>query len=178
MDFVEEIFIEKNKISERVKELGQEITRDYKNKNLLLISILKGSVIFFTDLIREINIYNCELDYMHVSSYIGTVRSDKINVIKDLNTSDITKFDVLIVEDIFETGHTLKFVKNMLSKRNPKSLKICCLLDKPEMHEVDIQADYVGFEIQNKFVIGYGMDYNEKYRNLPFIGVLNKKYIN
>ncbi len=178
MDFLEEIIIEKNKISERVQELGQEITRDYKNKNLLLISILKGSVIFFADLVREINIYNCELDYMHISSYIGTVRSDKINVLKDLNISDITDFDVLIVEDIFETGRTLKFVKNMLSSRNPKSLKICCLLDKPEMHEIGIQADYVGFEVPNKFVIGYGMDYNEKYRNLPFIGVLNKKYIN
>jgi len=178
MDFLDEILITENELNNKICELGQKITHDYRDKNLLLVGILKGSIMFFTDLSRKINIYdNCNLDFIQVSSYIGMVRSNKINILKDLSTEDITNFDVLIIEDILESGYTLEFVKNMINSKNPKSLKTCVLLDKPELHKINIQADYVGFEIPDKFVIGYGMDYNEKYRNLPFIGVLNKKYI-
>lgn len=177
MDFLDEILITENKINSKVCELGQKITHDYKDKNLLLVGILKGSIMFFTDLSREINIYNFTLDFIQVSSYTGMVRNNKINILKNLSTEDITNFDVLIIEDILESGHTLEFVKNMINSKNPKSLKTCVLLDKPELHKINTKADYVGFEIPDKFVIGYGMDYNEKYRNLPFIGVLNKKYI-
>ena len=125
---------------------------------------------------KEIKLANCEIDFMCISSYCGTSTTGKVNVLKDLN-KDVKNYDILIVEDILESGYTLKKVAGILKKKNPKSIKICSLLDKPHRRKVEINADYVGIEIPDKFVIGYGMDYNEKYRNLPFIGVLNRKYI-
>lgn len=177
MDFLEEVFLTQSDIKSRVKSLGEEITNDYKDKSLLLVSILKGSILFFSDLMREIKIPSFKIDFMCVSSYIGTKNSGgKVKILKDLSI-DIRDLDVLIVEDILESGYTLNYVSKMLKAKNPRSLKICTLLDKPNCHKIDINADYIGFEIPDKFVIGYGMDYNEKYRNLPFIGILNSKYI-
>ena len=175
-EFLEDVFLTREDIAKTVKRLGKEITEDYKGKNLLLVSILKGSVMFMVDLMKEINLDNCEIDFMYVSSYVGTKNScGKVNVVRDLNT-DIKDYDVLIVEDILESGYTLHHVKNMLMLRQPKSLKICTFFDKPQSRKVPIEADYVGREIPDKFVIGYGMDYNEKYRNLPFVGILDSKY--
>ena len=175
-DFLEEIFLTEEDIAKIVKRLGEEITRDYKDKNLLLVGILKGSMIFLSDLMKEIKINTCEVDFMCASSYVGTMDGGgKVNVLKDLSI-DIKNYDVLIVEDILESGYTLQRITSMLKERNPKSLKICTLLDKPQRHKVDITSDYVGLVIPNRFVIGYGMDYNEKYRNLPYIGILDSKY--
>lgn len=176
-DFLEEIFLTEDDIAKIVKRLGEEITRDYEGKNLLLVGILKGSMIFLSDLMKEIKSNTCEVDFMCASSYVGTMDGGgKVNVLKDLSI-DIKNYDVLIVEDILESGYTLDRITGMLKERNPKSLKICTLLDKPQRHKVDITADYVGIVIPNRFVIGYGMDYNEKYRNLPYIGILDRKYI-
>lgn len=175
-EFLEEVFLTQQDIAETIKKLGKDITRDYQSKDLLLVSILKGSILFLADLMKEIKLQNCEVEFMYVSSYVGTKNSGgKVNVLKDLNT-DIKDYDVLIVEDILESGYTLHHVTNMLKLRNPKSLKICTFLDKPQSRKVPIEADYVGRVIPDKFVIGYGMDYNEKYRNLPFVGVLNGQY--
>lgn len=176
MDFIKKMMLDKDEISSIVKSLGEKISKDYEGKKLLLLSLLKGSVIFTADLMREIKI-PCQVDFMAVSSYIGTHNGGgKVNIIKDI-TVDITGWDVLIVEDILESGYTLSYVMNMLKKRNPESVKICTLLDKPNSRKTDIEAEYVGKEIPDEFVIGYGLDYNEKYRNLPFIGVIDPKYI-
>ncbi len=157
-------------IKTRVTEMGKVLTEDYKNKNPLLICPLKGSFMFFSDIAREIKI-PCEIDFMAVSSYnSNTVSSGEIKILKDL-TQNINGRHVLIIEDIIDTGLTLYNLKKMLSSRNPKSLKICTLLDKPSRRIAEITGDYCGFVIPNKFVVGYGMDLNEKYRNLPFIGI-------
>lgn len=157
-------------IKTRVTEMGKILTEDYKNKNPLLICPLKGSFMFFSDIAREINI-PCEIDFMAVSSYnSNTVSSGEIKILKDL-TENINGRHVLIIEDIIDTGLTLYNLKKMLNSRNPKSLKICTLLDKPSRRIADITGDYCGFVIPDKFVVGYGMDLNEKYRNLPFIGI-------
>mgnify|MGYP002909104052 FL=1 len=157
-------------IKTRVAELGKILTEDYKNKNPLLICPLKGSIMFFSDIVREIKI-PCEIDFMTVSSYnSNTVSSGEIKILKDL-TENINGRHVLIIEDIIDTGLTLYNLKKMLSSRNPESLKICTLLDKPSRRIADIKGDYCGFVIPDKFVVGYGMDLNEKYRNLPFIGI-------
>ncbi len=176
MDFIKKILFSKEEIADTVKKLGEEISRDYKDKNLLMISLLKGSAVFMTDLMREVTI-PCKIDFMAVSSYTGTKNSGgNVNILKDLNI-DIKGFDVLIVEDILESGYTLKCVTKMLKSRSPKSIKICTLLDKPDSRKADVEAQYVGHKIPGEFVVGYGLDYNEQYRNLPFIGVLNPKYI-
>lgn len=157
-------------IKTRVTEMGKVLTEDYKNKNPLLICPLKGSFMFFSDIAREIKI-PCEIDFMAVSSYNSNmVSSGEIKILKDL-TQNINGRHVLIIEDIIDTGLTLYNLKKMLSSRNPKSLKICTLLDKPFRRIAEITGDYCGFVIPNKFVVGYGMDLNEKYRNLPFIGI-------
>lgn len=176
-DFLEEIFLNEEELSKIIKRLGEEITRDYKDKNLLLVAILKGSVMFISDLMKNINLYNCEVDFMCMSSYTGTKNSGgKVNILKDLD-KEVSNYDVLVVEDILESGYTLKQTKEIIENKKPKSLKICTLLDKPCRRKVPLEADYVGVTIPDKFVIGYGMDYNGKCRNLPFIGILNKKYI-
>lgn len=167
---IKKVLFSAEEIKTRVAELGKILTEDYKNKNPLLICPLKGSIMFFSDIVREIKI-PCEIDFMTVSSYnSNTVSSGEIKVLKDL-TENINGRHVLIIEDIIDTGLTLYNLKKMLSGRNPESLKICTLLDKPSRRIADIKGDYCGFVIPDKFVVGYGMDLNEKYRNLPFIGI-------
>lgn len=167
---IKKVLFSAEEIKTRVAELGKFLTEDYKNKNPLLICPLKGSIMFFSDIVREIKI-PCEIDFMTVSSYnSNTVSSGEIKILKDL-TENINGRHVLIIEDIIDTGLTLYNLKKMLSSRNPESLKICTLLDKPSRRIADIKGDYCGFVIPDKFVVGYGMDLNEKYRNLPFIGI-------
>lgn len=167
---ISEVLFSAEDIKERVKQLGEAITNDYKDKNPLLVCPLKGSAIFFADLVRELNIM-CEFDFMCVSSYNNdTVSSGEVKIKKDLD-SNINGRHVLIIEDIIDSGITLFNLKNLLNGRNPASLKICTLLDKPSRRIADIKSDYIGFEIPDKFVIGYGMDVAEGYRNLPYIGV-------
>lgn len=170
---VERVLLSEEEISEIVKNLGAKITEDYKDKDLLLVSILKGSVIFMADLMREIKI-QCNIDFMAVSSYgAGTKSSGVVKIIKDLDSS-IEGKDLLIVEDILDSGRTLNYIKEILLARNPKSIKICTLFDKPERREVDLYADYIGSKVANEFIVGYGLDYDECYRNLPYIGVLKE----
>lgn len=167
---IKKVLFSAEEIKTRVAELGKILTEDYKNKNPLLICPLKGSIMFFSDIVREIKI-PCEIDFMTVSSYnSNTVSSGEIKILKDL-TENINGRHVLIIEDIIDTGLTLYNLKKMLSSRNPESLKICTLLDKPSRRIADIKGDYCGFVIPDKFVVGYGMDLNEKYRNLSFIGI-------
>ncbi|MDD6345133.1 MAG: hypoxanthine phosphoribosyltransferase [Oscillospiraceae bacterium] len=166
----EEILITKEQLSEKIKQLGADITKDYKDKKLLLISILKGSVVFLADLMREIRL-PLEIDFMCISSYQNSTQSSgNVKILKDLSR-DIKGFDVLIVEDILDTGLTLSYLIPMLLDRKPESLKICTLLDKPSRRRVPVQADYAGFRIDDSFIVGYGLDYAEHYRNLDYIGI-------
>ena len=168
---IKEVYFSAEEIDKIVKKLGKQISEDYKDKNLLLVSILKGSVIFMADLMRSIDI-PCRIDFMSVSSYgNGSVSSGKIIMKKDLEESIVGK-NVIVVEDIVDTGRTLSYLMDNLKQRGPKSLKLCAMLDKPDRRVVDIKADYTGFEIPDLFVIGYGLDYAQRYRNLPYIGVL------
>ncbi len=170
-DDVAEILITEEELQARVAELGKAISNDYRGKDLLLVCILRGAVVFLSDLMRHITIPH-EIDFMAVSSYgAATETSGIVRILKDLETS-IEGRDVLIVEDIVDTGLTLNYIINNLKTRRPASLRTCVLLNKPERRLVDVPLDYVGFDIPNKFVVGYGLDYGEKYRNLPFIGVL------
>lgn len=173
--YLEEILITEETLQVRVRELGIDISQDYAGCDaLLLICILKGGVMFLTDLTRHINVPH-EIDFMAVSSYGKGVRSSTRNVRIDMDlTSALEGRDVLIVEDIIDSGHTLDFVIRMLQARSPRSIKLCTLLNKPSRREVDLPIDYVGFEIEDRFVFGYGLDLDEKYRNLPFIGVVNQ----
>lgn len=158
-------------IQEMVDRMGEQITEDYKDKELLVIPILKGSSVFAADLIRKIDV-PCELDFMVVSSYgNGTETTGKVIIKKDVSVS-IEGKDVLLVEDIFDSGVTLTRLKEELSKRNPKSLRLCTLLDKPERRRCNTIPDYIGCKVPDEFIVGYGLDYAEKYRNLPYIGVL------
>jgi len=163
--------IDEQKIENRVKGLGAQITADYIDKDLVVIGILKGAVLFMADLIKKIDV-PLSIDFMAVSSYGKSTRSSGIvRILKDLD-EEIEGKDVLIVEDIVDTGLTLKFLAENILSRNPKSLKVCCLLDKPSRRKVAVNVDYVGFEIPDEFVVGYGLDYGQKYRNIPFIGVI------
>lgn len=171
---VEKILITKEELSERIKELGKAISKDYEGEDILCIGILKGSVVFLSDLIREIK-NNVSIDFMTVSSYgNSTETTGEIKIKKDLD-SDISGKHVLIVEDIIDSGITLSRLKELLLKRNPASLKICTLLNKPERRIAEIDVDYIGFDIPNEFIIGFGLDYSEKYRELPFVGVLKRE---
>ncbi len=170
---LQKILITEEEINHRVLELAKILDNEYVDKNPLMVCVLKGSVIFFSDLLRAMTI-PLELDFMAVSSYGSlTVSTGKINVIKDL-TINIEGRHVIIVEDIADTGHTLKHLKRMLYARHPKSLKICALLNKFERREVELEPEYKGFDIGNDFVVGYGLDYQERYRNLPVIGILKE----
>lgn len=165
------VYFSEEDIAEIVNRLGKQISEDYKDKNLLLVSILKGSVAFMADLMRAITI-PCAIDFMSVSSYgSGTKASGVVKIQKDLDIH-LEGYDLLIVEDILDSGKTLSYVKSLLLTRNPKSIRICTLFDKPERREADIYADYSGAEVPDEFIVGYGLDYDEKYRNLPYIGVL------
>lgn len=170
-DAIERILIDANTIQTRISAMGAEIAEAYRGQDLLLISVLKGSIIFMADLIRAINMPH-EIDFMATSSYgAGTKSSGVVRILKDLNKS-IEGRNVLIVEDIIDSGHTLDYLLRILQERQPASLRIVTLLDKPDRREVDINVDWIGFSIPNDFVVGYGLDYNEIFRNLPYIGVL------
>ena len=169
---IERILFTEDEIKAKVKEIANKINEEYKGKKVLLLCILKGSVIFFSDLARELNV-DCIFDFMVVSSYgSSTTSSGQVMIIKDLSTS-IEDLDVIIVEDILDTGNTLSYLKNVLLQRKTASLKICTFLDKPSRRTNDLTADYSGYQIPDEFVVGYGMDYSELYRNLPYVGILS-----
>ena len=171
---IKKILISHDEIVTAARELGQKLTEDYQGKNPILVGILKGSVPFMAELIKHIDTH-IELDFMLVSSYHGgTSSSGVINIIKDMD-QDIKGRDILFVEDIIDTGKTLKRLKELFEGRQPASVKIATLLDKPEGRLVEIEADYTCFTIPNEFVVGYGLDYDENYRNLPYIGVLKEE---
>lgn len=165
------VLLSEDEIREKVRELGGKITADYKNSNLMLVTVLKGAVVFLADLMRQIDV-PAEIDFMVVSSYgSGGKSSGVVKIVKDLDVPLAGK-DILIVEDILDSGLTLSYIKELLESRGPRSIRIATLLDKPSRRKVDLQADYIGFSVPDEFVIGYGLDYDEKYRNLPYIGIL------
>lgn len=167
---IESILLSEDQIHARIAELGKTLSQEYAGKNPLFVGVLKGVVVFYADMVRAVDI-PCEFDFMAVSSYSGTESTGQLKIKKDLGC-DIAGRHVVILEDILDTGFTLSRTVELLKSRNPASLKICTLLDKPERREAEIEADYVGFTIPNVFVVGYGLDYNERYRNLPYVGVL------
>lgn len=169
---IEKILLSEQQIQTRIQELGEVLTKEYADKNPVIVGVLKGVVVFYADMIRHIQV-PCQMDFMWISSYAGTDSTGKMLVRQDVS-ADIEGRHVLILEDIFDTGNSLEFTVNHLKKQNPASIKICTLLDKPERRRagVTLKADYVGFTIPNAFVVGYGLDYNEKYRNLPYVGIL------
>jgi hypoxanthine phosphoribosyltransferase len=171
---VGEVLISEEALCVRVQELGAQISHDYSGQDLLLLCVLKGGVMFLTDLMKQITIPH-SIDFMAISSYGTGVRksSGVVRILMDLST-DITDRHVLIVEDIIDTGHTLEYLLEMLRTRDPASLRVCCLLDKPSRREVPIQVDYVGFSIPDKYVFGYGLDLDQLYRNLPLIATLRQ----
>ncbi|MBP8855286.1 MAG: hypoxanthine phosphoribosyltransferase [Oscillospiraceae bacterium] len=165
------VLLSEQEIADKVAEMGKQISEDYKVGNLMLVTVLKGAVVFLADIMRKIDIH-AEIDFMVVSSYgAGVKSSGVVKIIKDLDVALEGK-DILIIEDILDSGLTLNYIKELLQSRNPASIKIAALLDKPSRRKVDLQADYVGFVVPDEFVIGYGLDFDEKYRNLPYIGVL------
>ena len=170
---VEKILISEEEIKEICKRLGAEISRDYAGKKLLLVSVLKGAVVFMADLMRNISC-ECEIDFMAVSSYSGSKTTGVVKFKKDMDI-DPDGCDILIVEDILDSGITLSYLKQVLLQRNAKSIKVCTFLDKPSNRKADITADYLGKVVPDEFIVGYGLDYNEKYRNLPYVGILSRK---
>lgn len=177
LEDIKEILITEEEIKKKLKELGEKITQDYRDKDdVLIVGVLKGAVLFIADLIRHIDL-PVKLDFMAVSSYgASTESSGIVRILKDLD-QDVEGKNILIVEDIIDSGLTLSYLYNMLKSRKPASIKICTLLDKPSRRKVQIPVDYLGFEIPDYFVVGYGLDYDEKYRNLPFIGILKEEAI-
>jgi len=168
---IAKILISEDEIKSRVRDMGKQITADYQGSSLIMVGILRGAVLFFGDLAKEIKV-PLSMDFMAVSSYgDSTKTSGVVRIIHDLH-QNIEGKDVLIVEDIIDTGLTLHYLIENLRSRNPKSIKTCCLLDKPSRRRADVTPDYVGFEVPDEFVVGYGLDYKELYRNLPYIGVL------
>ncbi|HIT28598.1 MAG TPA: hypoxanthine phosphoribosyltransferase [Candidatus Faecousia gallistercoris] len=168
---IERILLSEDQIKARIAELGRELTADYAGKNPIFIGVLKGVVMFFADMIRAIPL-DCQIDFMAVSSYGGgTQSSGKIRIQKDISV-DLAGRHVVILEDILDSGLTLSHTAAYLKTKGPASLKICTLLDKPDRRKAEVQADYVGFTIPNLFVVGYGLDFDENYRNLPYVGVL------
>jgi hypoxanthine phosphoribosyltransferase len=170
---VGEILVQRDELEHRVRELAQEVSRDYADRELLLVGVLKGAVFFLSDLMRHLEV-DCEVDFMAVSSYgSSTDSSGVVRILKDLDVS-IEGRHVLIVEDIVDSGLTLSYLLRTLRARNPASLEVCALLTKPERRKVDLPIRYVGFEIPNRFAIGYGLDHAERFRNLPFVAVLEE----
>lgn len=165
------ILVSEEETKEICKRLGEQISKDYAGKKLYLVSVLKGAVVFMADIMRNITC-DCEIDFMAVSSYSGTKTTGVVKFKKDLDIDPDGK-DILIVEDILDSGITLSYLKSVLLQRNANSVKVCAFLDKPTNHKSDITADYVGKVIPDEFVVGYGLDYDEKYRNLPFVAVLS-----
>ena len=173
---VGEVLIESDALSARIAELGAEVSSDYDGRDLLLIGVLKGAVFFMADLMRKLTI-PCEVDFMAISSYGGaTETSGVVRILKDLDLN-IDGRHVLVVEDIIDSGRTLRYLMRNLQARQPASIEICSLLTKPARREIEVPVRYVGFEIPNRFVVGYGLDFGERYRNLPFVGVLDPALI-
>ena len=174
-EIIEKVLIDDESLNLRIKKLASYINEHYKDEDtLIMVAILKGSVMFMAELAKYIKV-DTNLEFMAVSSYeSGTESSGNVKILKDLDT-DITDKNVLIVEDIIDTGHTLLKLKNNLQKRDPKDIKIITLLDKPERREVEIKPDWYGFKIPNEFVVGFGLDYDQRLRNLPYIGVLKRE---
>lgn len=171
MQDIEEVLFTERQIAVIVERIGKEISRDYRGKNLLLVSVLKGSVVFMADLMCSIDI-PARIDFMATSSYgSGVKTSGVVKIVKDLDI-ELEGYDIVIVEDILDSGKTLSYLLDILQSRGPRSIRICTLFDKPERREVDVQATYTGAEIPDAFIVGYGLDYDEKYRNLPFVGIL------
>ena len=172
---ISNVLISEKQIKEKVIELGQKIERDYKDQEIFLIGVLKGASVFISDLMRCINL-DVKIDFMSVSSYgMSTTSSGVVKILKDID-QDISNKNVIIVEDIIDTGLTLNYLKDYLLKKNAKSIKICTLLDKPERRKCNIQVDYIGFKIEDKFIVGYGIDYKEMYRNLPYIAYVHESF--
>ncbi len=171
---IEKVLIDENRIAEICEELGKKITEDYRDKDLLVVGILKGCVVFFSDLIRRIDL-DCSIDFMVVSSYGNATESTgTVQILKDLSV-DIKGKNILVVEDIVDSGVTLFNIKNVFLKRGAADVKICTFLDKPARRKADIKVDYAGAQIPDEFVVGYGLDYAEKYRNLPYLGILKRQ---
>ncbi len=169
---VSEVLIDEEALRNRIAELGEEISRDYTGREPLLIGVLKGAVFFMADLMRQLTV-PCEVDFMAISSYgASTDSSGVVRILKDLDIN-IEGRDVLVVEDIIDSGLTLSYLMRNLESREPATLEVCALMTKPDRREIDVPVRYVGFEIPNRFVIGYGLDFGERYRNLPYVGVLD-----
>lgn len=169
---IDRILISEDQIRERIKELGRQISKDYTQSPPILIGILKGSLFFLSDLMRVMDA-DCCVDFMSLTSYSGTKSTGAVRLVLDLR-ENVQGRDLLIIEDIIDTGLTLNYLEDTLRARNPRSLAVCALLDKPDCRKAPVVAKYVGFTIPNEFVVGYGLDLDEKYRNLPYIGVLKK----
>ena len=171
---IKEVLYSEEQLHKKMQELGAAITKDYAGKKLLMVSILKGSVMVMADLMRAVDL-PLQIDFMNVSSYgAGTDTKGSVKILKDLDV-DIKGMDVLIVEDILDSGVTLHNLMNLLHQRQPASIEICTLFSKPSRRQVDVEAKYIGFEIPDAFIVGYGLDYAEKYRNLPYVGVLKEE---
>lgn len=171
---IERVMLSEEQIAKRIGELAKEISRDYEGKTPLMVAILKGSVMFFADLTRRITI-PIKMDFMAISSYGNAAKSSgEVKMIKDLD-GKIEGKDIIIVEDIIDSGYTMRYLRNMLLARNPASIKICALLDKPSRRETEVKIDYKGFEVEDEFVVGYGLDYAGLYRNIPYIGILKRE---
>jgi hypoxanthine phosphoribosyltransferase len=172
-DAVGEILVQPDELSRRVRELGRQISADYAGRDLLLVGVLKGAVFFLSDLMRSLDV-PCEVDFMAVASYgSATDSSGVVRILKDLDVA-LEGRHVLIVEDIIDSGLTLQYLLRSLGARNPASIEVCALLTKPERRKVELEPRYVGFEIPNRFVVGYGLDHGERYRNLPYVAVLEE----
>ncbi|MDV3426081.1 MAG: hypoxanthine phosphoribosyltransferase [Bacillota bacterium] len=170
---IEKVLLTEQQLYQKIAEIGSKISEDYKGSDLILIGVLKGSVLFMADLLKKITI-PCSMDFMAVSSYGNTTESSGVvRILKDLDF-EIKDKDVLIVEDIIDSGITLRYLMEYLKGRNPKSINIACLLNKPERRKAEMSVKYLGFDIPDYFVVGYGLDYAEKYRNLPYIGILKE----
>jgi hypoxanthine phosphoribosyltransferase len=173
---VGEILIDEEALSARIAELGAEVSIDYQGRDLLLIGVLKGAVFFMADLMRHITV-PCEVDFMAISSYgDSTDSSGIVRILKDLDIN-IEGRDVLVVEDIIDSGLTLSYLMRNLESREPATLEVCALMTKPDRREIDVPVRYVGFEIPNRFVVGYGLDFGERYRNLPYVAVLSEDLV-
>ncbi len=171
---IDRVFFSGEELQARVREIGAEITRDYEGKDPLFVGVLKGSFVFMADLMRAVDLY-CDIDFMAVSSYgSGTTTTGAVKINKDL-TYSVEGRHIILIEDILDSGVTLSYLKKYIEARKPASVRICTLLDKPARRKADISADYVGFECPDAFIVGYGLDYAERYRNLPYIGVLRSQ---
>lgn len=176
MSDIKSILYKEEEIKDRIRELGKKISKDYEGRELILVGILKGCVPFMADLMREIDLKSTTYDFMDVSSYQGTTSTGEVRILKDMS-SNVGGKDILIVEDIIDTGLTLSYLTKILNSRGANSVEIVTLLSKPARRKVEMDVKYIGFEIEDEFVIGYGMDYNEIYRTLPYIGILDESAI-